>query len=61
MGNIKTYDVHFRNYAEDIIQLTLTLHDYNEEERPADVIGKIMAESLGQAKFRLEKLLKREL
>ena len=43
------------------IQLTLTLHDDNEEKRPADVIGIIMAESLGQAKFRLEKLLKREL
>ncbi len=56
---MKIYDIHFKNTTEDTIQLHFTLHDDNEEERPTDVIGTVAANSIGNAKYRLVKLLER--
>ena len=54
---MEIYDVHFKNTAEDTVQLLFTLHDSDEEEKPADVVGTILANDLNDAKHRLEKLL----
>lgn len=58
---METYDIHFKNVAEDTIQLLFALHDSDEEEKQEDVIGIIMAKDLNDAKHRLEKLLSTQL
>ena len=58
---METYDIHFKNITKDTIQLSFTLHDDKEEEKPEDVIGTVVAHDLPNAKHRLEKLLDRVL
>lgn len=58
---METYDVHFKNTGKDTVELRFTLHDSDEEERPEDVLGTIIAHDLNDAKRRLEVLLDRRL
>ena len=58
---METYDIYFKNISEDTIQLLFILHNSDEEEKPADVVGTIVANNLNDAKHRLGKLLDRQL
>ena len=58
---MEIYNIHFKNTADNVIQLLFTLHNSSVEEKQEDVIGTIMGNNLNDAKRRLVKILDREL